>query len=62
MKKMITRDTILSYPDFNAPFDIHTYASKYQLGALIGQGKPISFTQKIELGPEKLHYYKKGAS
>ena len=43
-KKIIAREVILAYPDFNAPFQIHTDASHYQLGAVISQnGKPIAF-------------------
>ena len=34
----------MAYPDFNAPFEIHTDASKLQIGAVISQkGKPIAF-------------------
>ena len=44
MKKAIARETILAYPDFSKPFDIHTDASKVQLGAVISQDtKPIAF-------------------
>ena len=44
MKKVITKETMLTYPDFNKPFDIHTDASDVQLGAVISQeGKPIAF-------------------
>ena len=44
MKKLITRETLLAYPDFTKPFDIHTDASHTQLGAVISQnGKPIAF-------------------
>ena len=41
---MIGREVLLDYPDFNAPFEIHTDASKLQLDAVISQkGKPIAF-------------------
>ena len=30
MKHVITRETLLAYPDFNKPFDIHMDASLYQ--------------------------------
>ena len=44
MKKVICRETLLSYPDFNEPFEIYTDASNYQLGAVIMQkGKPLAF-------------------
>ena len=41
---MIRREVLKGYPDFNAPFEINTAASKLQLGAVISQkGKPIDF-------------------
>ena len=44
MKRVIGREVLLAYPDFNAPFEIHTDASKLQIGAVISQkGKPINF-------------------
>ena len=44
IKRVIGREVLLGYPDFNAPFEIHTDASKLQLGAVISQkGKPIAF-------------------
>ena len=44
IKRVIGRDVLLGYPDFNAPFEIHTDPSKFQLGAVISQkGKPIAF-------------------
>ena len=44
MKKIMTKETLLAFPDFNEEFVIHTDASKYQLGACISQkGKPIAF-------------------
>ena len=44
MKKIISRDVYLTYPDFNKYFDIHMDASDLQLGACISQDKkPIAF-------------------
>jgi hypothetical protein len=44
VKRVIGREVSLAYPDFNAPFQIHTDASKTQIGAVMSQnGKPIAF-------------------
>ena len=44
IKRVIGREVLFAYLDFNAPFEIHTDASKLQLGAVISQkGKPIAF-------------------
>ena len=37
IKKIILRKTLLSYLNFNELFDIHTNASKLQLGAVSSQ-------------------------
>ena len=47
IKRILGRKVLLSYPDFSKPFEIHTDASDYQLGAVIHQdGKPIAFYSK----------------
>ena len=44
IKQAITDDVMLSFPDFNKTFEIHTDASDYQLGSVIMQNrKPIAF-------------------
>ena len=44
MKKVMAKETILTYPNFNEVFEIHTDASDRQLGAVISQkGKPLAF-------------------
>ena len=44
IKQIVRRATLLSYPDFNLPFEIHTDASHTQLGVVISQNnKPIAF-------------------
>jgi hypothetical protein len=37
IKQVITNDVMLSFPDFNKPFEIHTDASDFQLGAVNSQ-------------------------
>ena len=42
--RIVACDTLLTYPDFNETFKIHTNASAFQLGAVISQKvKPIAF-------------------
>ena len=56
MKKIISKETLLAYPDFNDEFVIHTDASDLQLGAVISQkGKPIAFYSR-KLKPEQTRY------
>ncbi len=44
IKRVMTKETLLFYPDFNKEFEIHTDASLRQIGAVISQdGKPIAF-------------------
>ena len=56
MKKTISRDALLAYPNFNKTFEIHTDASKTQLGAVISQdNKPIAFYSR-KLNPAQTRY------
>ena len=56
IKKLISKETLLSYPQFDKPFEIHTDASKDQLGAVIMQeGKPIAFYTR-KLNPAQRNY------
>ena len=56
MKNVIAKEVMLSYPDFNKPFVIHTDASHYQLGAVISQdNKPIAFYSR-KLIPAQQRY------
>ena len=44
VKRMMSEEVFLTYPDWSIPFDVHTDASDKQLGAVISQnGKPIAF-------------------
>jgi hypothetical protein len=56
MKRIISRETLLTYPDFTTPFIIHTDASHSQLGAVISQdNKPIAFYSR-KLNPAQTRY------
>jgi RNase H-like domain found in reverse transcriptase len=55
-KRIIAREVLLAYPDFSKPFQIHTDASHYQLGAVISQDcKPIALYSR-KLKPEQTRY------
>ena len=44
IKRVMSKETILAYPNFEKPFHIYTDASDYQLGAVIMQDdKPLAF-------------------
>ena len=51
IKRAISQDNLLSYPDLNIRFDIHTDHRNYQLGGVIRQnGKPIAlYGQKLSV-------------
>ena len=56
IKKLVSRETLLSYPNFNDRFEIHMDASKIQLGSVISQkGKPIAFYSR-KLNPAQVKY------
>ena len=44
IKRVMSKETLLHYPDFNKEFEIHTDASLRQIGVVITQdGEPIAF-------------------
>jgi len=56
MKTLIAKETLLAYPNFNKKFEIHTDASKVQLGACISQeGTPLAFYSR-KLNPVQTRY------
>ena len=56
MKQLVARATLLTYPDFNKKFAIHTDACKLQLRACISQdGKPVAFYSR-KLNPAQTRY------
>ena len=56
IKTLVSRETLLTYPNFNKPFVIHTDASHTQLGAVISQeNKPITFYSR-KLNPAQTRY------
>ena len=55
-KQVIAKETLLAYPDFNKPFQIHADANHCQLGAVVSQeGKPIAF-YSCKLNPAQTRY------
>ena len=60
IKHAVSQDILLTYPDFNEQFHIHTDNSNYQLGAVIIQnGKPIAFYSHKLTGPQTWSHKRK---
>ena len=56
VKQVLSRETLLAFPNFDLPFTIHTDASKTQLGAVISQNNtPIAFYSR-KLNPAQTRY------
>ena len=56
MKKIVSREVMLAYPNFNKKFVIYTDASNKQLGAVITQdNRPIAFYSK-KLNKHQINY------
>ncbi len=54
MKRLISQDIMLAYPQFDKPFVIYTDASNEQLGAVIMQDeRPIAYYSRKLIGAEK---------
>ena len=54
MKRMVSAETLLSYPDWKLPFTAHTDASDKQLGAVISQNnKHIDFFSRKLSKPQR---------
>jgi len=55
-KRIIAKETLLAYPNFNRPFQIHTDASHCQLGAVVSQeGKRKAFCSR-KLNPAQTRH------
>ena len=54
IKQTMARDTLLTYPDFNETFKIHTDAIAFQLGVfIIHKVEPITFYSRRLTGVQK---------
>ena len=56
IKRIVSRETLLTHPNFSKTFEIHTDTSKQQLGAVIGQNnQPIAFYSR-KLNNDQANY------
>ena len=56
MKRIISRDILLAYPQFDQPFKVFTDASQYQLGSVIVQdNQPLAFFSRKLSSAKKIY-------
>ena len=54
IKRIVARDTWITYPDFSETFKIHTDVSAFRLGAVISnKGKHIAFSSRNITGAQQ---------
>ena len=54
LKRMVSAETLLSYPDWKLSITVHTYTSDKQLGAVINQNnKPIDLCSSKLIKPHR---------
>jgi len=55
-KNLLSSEPVLTYPDFNKPFELTTDASMYAIGAILSQDNhPICYASRT-LNPAEIHY------
>ena len=58
LKNMLTSAHVLAYPDVTKPFELHTDASGFGIGAILhqaddqGQMRPVAYASRVLRGPE----------
>ena len=56
IKRIVSRETLLAYPNFNETFEIHTDASKQQLGTVISQNNQLIAFYSRKLNSAQVKY------
>ena len=56
IEKLVSRETLLCYPNLNEPFEIHTDATKLQLASVISQKDEDIMFYSRKLNPAQVNY------
>jgi hypothetical protein len=56
IKAAVSKDVLLSFPDYSLPFELYTDASDYQMGAVLMQGTKTLAFWSCKLKPEQKNY------
>jgi len=59
LKKLVSREMMLNYPDWSKPFEVHIGASDFQLGAVISQNNKLIAFSSRKLNSEELYNNRK---
>ena len=56
IKRIVARNNLLTYPDFNEEFKIHIDASNFQFGLVISQKGKLIYFYSIKLTDAPIRY------